>query len=644
MSADSASLTWLDANQRLISAEFGRIEALLGQAANGDVEDAVRTAEKAIAEARSSLPDGSALDTICESFDLTSFERDVLLLGAGVEMHSGISRACARANGGHERNFATFGLALAALPGAHWSALSPTAPLRRWHLIEPRESLPFMTSALRLDERICHALVGVNALDRRLEPMIRPRATGALVAEAHQAAAERIASALTDPRDARRIVQLHGNDPDGQADVAVLAAARLGMSLYAVRADAVPAAPSDRLAFATLWSREAVLLGSALLVEAQGSGNVGEDFLDQLPPPVFVAAREPIATRSACLHVAVDRPDARERARLWQIALDPTADPASERFDVVASQFSISARAIALAGSAARRAGEDGGDPAATVAELCRIQARTALEDLAQRIEPRAHWDELVVPDDVAQTLREIISQVQHRITVYDVWGFGARGARGLGITALFTGESGTGKSMAAEVLAKELDLDVYRIDLSTVISKYIGETEKNLRRVFDAADASGAILLFDESDALFGKRSDVRDSHDRYANIEVSYLLQRMDAYAGLAILTTNMKTSLDRAFQRRLRFIVQFPFPDVAQRERIWRNVFPAAVPIADLDFPRLARISVAGGGVRNIAVNAAFLAARDGGTVTMPLLLEAARAEFRKLNRPFNESEFR
>ena len=204
---------------------------------------------------------------------------------------------------------------------------------------------------------------------------------------------------------------------------------------------------------------------------------------------------------------------------------------------------------------------------------------------------------------------------VRQRAEVYEQWGFAsASGARPRHQRLLFAGPSGTGKTMAAEVLANELRLDLYRIDLSQVVSKYIGETEKNLRRLFDAAEGGGAILLFDEADALFGKRSEVKDSHDRYANIEVSYLLQRMEAYRGLAILTTNMKNALDTAFLRRLRFVVQFPFPDAAQRAEIWRRVFPAATPTEGLDFERLARLNVAGGNIRNIALNAAFLAA-DG-----------------------------
>ncbi|MBE9514415.1 MAG: ATP-binding protein, partial [Chloroflexi bacterium] len=226
----------------------------------------------------------------------------------------------------------------------------------------------------------------------------------------------------------------------------------------------------------------------------------------------------------------------------------------------------------------------------------------------------------------------------------YESWGFAAKSSRGLGISALFAGASGTGKTMAAEVLANELRLDLYHIDLSQVVSKYIGETEKNLRRVFDAAEEGGAILLFDEADALFGKRGEVKDSHDRYANIEISYLLQRMEAYRGLAVLTTNMKSALDTAFLRRIRFVVQFPFPNAAQRAEIWRRIFPADTPTEGLDADKLARLNVAGGNIRNIALHAAFLAADTDEPVHMPHLLRAARTEYGKLEKSLTEAEIR
>jgi SpoVK/Ycf46/Vps4 family AAA+-type ATPase len=232
----------------------------------------------------------------------------------------------------------------------------------------------------------------------------------------------------------------------------------------------------------------------------------------------------------------------------------------------------------------------------------------------------------------------------RHRLTVHYDWGFAGKSARGLGIAALFWGDSGTGKTLAAEVLAHELDLALYRIDLSAVVSKYIGETEKNLRRVFDAAEDAGAILLFDEADALFGKRSEVKDSHDRYANIEVSYLLQRMEAYSGLAILTTNHKTALDPAFQRRLRFVVHFPFPDQAQRAAIWRTAFPPGAPLDRIDYDKLARLNVAGGTIRNIALSAAFFAAEANLPLGMGQLLRSVHFEAAKRDTPLSDAETR
>jgi SpoVK/Ycf46/Vps4 family AAA+-type ATPase len=270
------------------------------------------------------------------------------------------------------------------------------------------------------------------------------------------------------------------------------------------------------------------------------------------------------------------------------------------------------------------------------------VRSRSRLDELAVRIEPRARWRDLVLPADQSAILRDIAAQVRGRSRVYHDWGFERASQRGLGISALFCGPSGTGKTLAAEVIAAELGLDLYLIDLSAVVSKYIGETEKNLRAVFDAADKGGAVLLFDEADALFGKRTEVRDSHDRYANIEVSYLLQRMESYRGLAVLTTNLRSALDEAFLRRLRFVVQFPFPDTAQRAEIWQRVFPDAVPTGDLDPSRLAQLTIAGGNIRNIAIAAAFLAADADAPVTMAHVLRAARAEYAKFDKPLTAVE--
>ena len=264
---------------------------------------------------------------------------------------------------------------------------------------------------------------------------------------------------------------------------------------------------------------------------------------------------------------------------------------------------------------------------------------RGGLDALAQRIQSRARIEDLVLPAPLIAQLREIAGQLRQRHRVHEDWGFGAQGPRGLGIAALFAGDSGTGKTFAAEAIANEAGLDLYRIDLASTVSKYIGETEKNLARVFNEAERSGAVLLFDEADALFGKRSEVKDSHDRYANIEVAYLLQRVESYCGLAILTTNMKSALDRAFLRRIRFVVQFPFPDEAAREQLWHRQFPPQAPLGVVDFAALAKLQLAGGNIRGVALNAAFLAAARGEPIGQGVLLAAARAEFAKLERNFN-----
>jgi SpoVK/Ycf46/Vps4 family AAA+-type ATPase len=307
------------------------------------------------------------------------------------------------------------------------------------------------------------------------------------------------------------------------------------------------------------------------------------------------------------------------------------------QFDRLVSQFDFSTAAIRTTAT-----GLLGDKSESNLWHACRLRGRPRLEDLAQRISSSATWADIVLPASQMSTLQTIALQLRQRARVCDDWGFAEQSNRGLGLSALFTGPSGTGKTLAAEILANELELDLFRIDLSAVVSKYIGETEKNLRRVFDAAEEGGAVLLFDEADALFGKRSEVKDSHDRYANVEISYLLQRMEAYRGLAILTTNMKEALDPAFLRRLRFVVQFPFPDQTQRAEIWRKIFPAKTPTDSLDIDTLSRLSISGGNIRSIALNAAFTAAGADEPVRMNHLLGAARLEYEKLEKPLTEAE--
>jgi ATPase family associated with various cellular activities (AAA) len=624
-------LSWPEANQAFLAAEFARLRARLADKAT----------EPATGARAFEMDPPSAIDRLAAIFGLTSFERDILLLCAGVEMDSALAAQCAEAQGSSQRTAPTFGLALAALAEPHWSALAPAAPLRRLRLIEADTGRGLTAAPLRIDERILHYLAGINLLDPRLASLLVAALPPEAIAEEHQALAGNIAPYFASHSSAQApIVHLYGDDPDGQRDSAALAAAQAGRHLFALRAGEIPADASSIEQLMLLVSRESTLLHAALLVECGATELTGpaRNLIERLAAPAVITSRDLFQSSRTLARYEVNKPRPAEQKRLWQQALGPPAHSLNGFLDNLAGQFRMSARAIhataAMYGAAGPHAIWTG----------CRAAAQPRLEELAQRIDPAATWDDLILPETQKATLHQIAIQARHRMKVYETWGFAARGRRGLGVSALFSGESGTGKTLAAEVLAAELGIDLYRIDLSAVISKYIGETEKNLRQVFDSAEEAGAVLLFDEADALFGKRSDVKDSHDRYANIEVGYLLQRMESYQGLAILTTNLKSSLDRAFQRRLRFMVEFPFPDIAQREAIWRRAFPAATPTDRIDPAALAQLKLPGGSIRNIALNAAFLAAAANRPVAMAHILEAAHLEAGKNDRPLAESETR
>jgi hypothetical protein len=490
-----------------------------------------------------------------------------------------------------------------------------------------------------------HYLAGINELDARLAPLLQASPAPEWIAAAHERLADQAARTLMAP-DAP-VLQLCGDDPQGQEDVAACAAHALDCRLFVLPAEDIPAPGAELKELVNLWEREARLVSGALLIQcASGGFSPAARYLaERLPAPIFLASREPLRLRCPFLRLEVEKPPPLEQKALWARALGPAAGKLNGALDSLAQHFRLSAKTIHATSLLTQGTNEDPHDvPPRELWNACRALARPRLEDLAQRIVPSAAWEDLILPEPQMLTLRQLADQVRHRMTVHESWGFAAKGRRGLGVSALFAGASGTGKTLAAEVLARDLDLDLYRIDLSAVVSKYIGETEKNLARVFDAAEEGGALLLFDEADALFGKRSDVKDSHDRYANIEIGYLLQRMETYQGLAILTTNLKSTLDKAFQRRLRFIVNFPFPDAAQREAIWGRVFPERTPTRGVEAKRLAQLNVAGGNIRNIALTAAFLAAAAGQPVDMGHLLEAARLESQKIERPLSEAEIR
>ena len=510
--------------------------------------------------------------------------------------------------------------------------------MRFWRLIEISQlgAQPLTASALRADERIVNYLKGVNCLDDRLSSLLSPlelSSDSVDLAPSQQKLVQVILRRWRQSADARLlpVVQLVGADLLSKQLVAYHAAAELNHRLYRLPVELLPANPVDLDTLARLWHRESCLLPLALYLtaeelngEAAGPAGPLSRFLSRSDGMFLVGARE-IFPHISRTHVSVDvvKPIAAEQKAAWRAAL---GENGQDRAAQLAAQLDLNLPTIHEVSRLAETEAKDSSAPLTEkVWEICRASERPRMDALAQRLEPKVTWDDLVLPAEEMN--------------------------RGFSISALFSGDSGTGKTMAAEVIANELRLNLYRIDLSAVVNKYIGETEKNLRRLFDAAENGGAILFFDEADALFGKRSEVKDSHDRYANIEINYLLQRIELYRGLAILATNMKSALDSAFLRRLRFIVNFPYPTVADRKRLWEKVFLqadakgnlAVPPLDELDYDRLAKLNLTGGHIHNAALNAAFRAAAERSNVTMRLVLDAVRTELLKLDRPVDHADF-
>ncbi|OCQ96982.1 ATPase [Nostoc sp. MBR 210] len=603
----------------------------------------------------------AALNNLCRIFGLTYFERYILLLCVGMELNPNWGFLCANSLSGVGKSYPNFMLATLVLPQAHWNALTPDAPLRRWQLIQIAEGSGLNLSPLRIDERILHYLLGLNNLDERLQGVVKSLEPQNIAhVNCHQILAEQLATTWVNTREGITlpIIQLCGDEVSSKKAIASVACQLLNLNLYIMSAGAITSLRTNEInELLRLWDREAMLTNSVLLLDCEESDssdaakeNAIARLMTNISSPLIIISRERRRfTQKPIIAIDVPKPTTAEQRIIWENALGEVATTLNGHVDTLVSHFSLSAATIhtvcteAIGKSKLTNQLPTPHSPLPTLLwDTCRSQARSRLDELAQPIESGVTWDDLVLPEAQRQVLRDIAAHVRQRAKVYELWGFGNKGGRGLGISALFAGASGTGKTMAAEVIANELRLDLYRIDLSQVVSKYIGETEKNLRRVFDAAEAGGAILLFDEADALFGKRSEVKDSHDRHANIEVGYLLQRMESYRGLAILTTNLKASLDQAFLRRIRFIVQFPFPDVTQRNEIWQRIFPQQTPTQDLDFGKLAKLNVSGGNIRNIALNAAFLAADAGEAVEMKYILQAAKSEYAKLERQLTDAE--
>ena len=582
---------WEDANSRYLSAALNwlrlRLERLADshQIGHASVKHPLKAAgaseagSDSIALAASDLSSleelepASGLVVLSRLFQLSQFERNVLLLCVGVELDTRVASLCARAQDDPGRTYPTFALAMTLFDDPAWDVVSPERPLRYWRLVDVNSSSgqALTTSRLRVDERIVNFVKGLNYLDERLSPLMTPLdCPYDEMPPSQQKLVDEISERLKQAAGPLMpLVQLLGPDASGKQAVACRAGEAFGRRVYCLTEGMLPGPQADLDGLIRLWDRESLLLPLALYFDTQESDITGEAaglmplrrFMARANGVLFLGSRElwPRLGR-ASFSIDVEKPNATEQQTEWAQDLGGDAGDNPAR---LAGQFNLNLGAIRQIAASARNATTTDGDLSTRLWDACRASVRPRLDSLAHRIDAKATWNEIVLPKPETELLQQIAAQVSARGQVYGEWGFGEKMNRGLGISALFAGDSGTGKTMAAEVIANELRLNLYRIDLSAVMSKYIGETAKNLCRLFDAADDGGAILFFDEADALFGKRSEVKDSHDRYANIEINYLLQRVESYRGLAILATNAKSALDSAFVRRLRFIVNFSFP---------------------------------------------------------------------------------
>jgi hypothetical protein len=612
---------------------------------------------------------------LAEFFNLSDFDLNILLVCLAPALDLRYERLYGYLQDDVTRKRPSVNLALDLLcpPGperllqlAHFDS---QATLFRYRLLEKTpgpggDKSPLLSQVLSVDESVVSWLLG------RYQPHPELLPFSNLQPAQRSAFAELLTEQLQSVQDLSGaeppILVLYGRDQAGQDAAAHHIASETGQDLLVVSLDRLEGIePNSRMDAASVEQTLRLALRDARMVGAVPYLRGWDICLQDGVPPAGLLAElcafpgmVILSSSSAWRAAGIDRqrpiswlefgiPIYAERRQIWKHYLGQSGVGEDEAdLTALAGQFQLTIGQIRDAVTAARDWALQAGEPVnnAGLFAAARLYSNPRLSSLARKLQPRYGWDDIVLPNDQRNLLFEIVNTVRQRPRVLDEWGVGRKLASSRGVTVLFAGPPGTGKTMGAEVIAGELGLDLYKIDLSTVVSKYIGETEKNLERIFNEAESSNAILFFDEADSLFGKRSEVRDSHDRYANIEISYLLQRMEAYDGVTILATNLRANLDEAFTRRLQFAVDFPFPEEADRLRIWRTLFPAEVPCSpDVDLSVLARrFKIAGGNIRNIIVNAAFLAASDGGLVSMSHLLHGTRRELQKMGRLVSEGD--
>lgn len=623
------------------------------------------------------------LSHVQSRFGLDRFDTDVLLLALAPEVDARYGRLFGYLHDDVSRARCTVDIALALLPpslGARMDArrrFTHEAPLVRHGLIklhaDPHDrEATLIRSSIKVDSRIVDYLHGIDEPDPAISDLARLVGAGgslsALLLDGELR--DKLARVARLPAAARRVVYLQGPRGAGKKSIAAAMCAVRGRRALVVDARRLERAPEEKvLEVARLAAREARLNDAALYWDGFDISSAADRRAVQLgaaimretaklPGLTFFAGEAPWdpeigLSETPVLRVEIGVPSRPDQVRFWAAALREARvveEVRAEDLTLLAGRYRLTfgqiREAVATARDMAQLHDPELGELTHEhLASACRIHGAPRLSSLARKITVKGGWDDLVLPKDKHARLREICNHARYRSLVLDTWGFASKLAGGKGLSLLFSGPPGTGKTMAAGVMANELGQDLFAIDLSNVVNKYIGETEKHLAKIFDEAERSSAVLFFDEADALFGKRSEVKDAHDRYANIETSYLLQRMEAYEGVAILATNLAQNMDEAFVRRIHFIVDFTVPDERERLRIWERIWPEGTPRdPDIDLALIARrFDLSGGSIRNVALAAAYLAAAEGAPVCQRHLTHATRREYQKMGKFIDERLF-
>ncbi|MEP6620644.1 MAG: AAA family ATPase [bacterium] len=612
-------------------------------------------------------------------FDLTAREVDLLIACLAVELDRRYERVYGFLHDDMSRRLASPGLAIGLYCESIDDQLSARAllnaqaPLRYYRLIEVAEdntTMPWLSRSMRIDERIVSFLVGERTMDSRIARHVTPLDDRADLPDAgpcgrdHDESLDRIMHFIAAAQGRRKpLIYLHGGRHSGADALVRSAALQLGMPVLTVDAELLADTGTDFEHALSLLFREGLLSQSAIYLRnldraleqplATSRHRALLRAVAEMGSVVFTSGEATwcwqLPAEPVVLRIVELQPDGViDQLRAWQALSNGALDDTDLHRLISLHPMSVPAiRDVWRMASVLVAAGDEDTKPTMEqVKQACRAFGGTPVSTLARRIVPKHDWNDLVLPPAQLEQLSAICSQAKHSSIVYGSWSFERKLSLGRGLNALFTGTPGTGKTMAAEVIAADLGVEILKIDLSQIVSKYIGETEKNLRQLFDQAASANAILFFDEADALLGKRSDVKDAHDRYANTETAYLLQKMEEYPGITILATNLPQNMDAAFTRRMRFIVDFPFPEEEHRLRIWQSVWPAEVPLGpDVDLSLLARqFRLSGGSIRNVALAAAFLAAEQSQDVSMRHLMRATKRELQKMGRLVNEEEHR